>query len=577
MAAATESFTPWPEPLAAHYRQRGYWSGRTLGDLLRDWGQRYAGRTALVQDERISYAELDRRADRMAAGFHARGIAPGDRVVVQLPNVPEFVVVCFALFRAGARPVFSLASHRANEIRHLCQLSGAVGYVLPGRHRGFDHVELGRRMLAETPTLRTLFVHGGEPADLSGPQSSGPQSSGGQSSGGLVVPLHEVDAEPTPLPASDPASVAFYLLSGGTTALPKLIPRTHDDYAYQIRAAAEAISLTGDDVYLAALPVEFNFTWGCPGVLGTLRVGGTAVLARDPSPDDCLETVERERVTVTSVVPSVAQLWLEAAEWTEADLSSLRLLQVGGAKLQPELAERIAPAFGCTLQQVFGMAEGLVAVTRPDDPPQTVLRTQGRPISPGDELRIVDEKGAEVPQGGIGELITRGPYTLRGYYRAGEHNRRAFTDEGFYRSGDLARLTRDGNLVIEGRIKDVVIRGGDKVSAGEVEEHLAAHPRVARAAVVAAPDEFLGERIYAYLVADGEPPTLSELKHALNANGLAEYKLPDQVEFVQDFPLTGLGKVDKKVLAAAARDPSATRHWTPATRTATTVPSPEEG
>lgn len=540
---------PWPAQVAARYRREGLWLGVDLGGLPRAWADAHGDRTALVGGERrLSYRDLADRIDRMAAGFHRQGLRPGERVVLQLPNVAEFVIVAFALFRVGVKPVFSLASHRANEIRHLCESSGASAYVVPDRHRGFDHAGLALRMLDEVPSLHAVFVHGDPPAGA----------------GASVFALASVDADPLPLPPNDPADVAFFLLSGGTTALPKLIPRTHDDYAYQIRTAAEVCEVGPDEVYLAALPVEFNFTWGCPGVLGTLAAGGTVVLAEDPSADDCFRAIERERVTLTSVVPTVARLWLEALEWGAADLSSLRLIQIGGAKLPVELAARIEPGFGCRLQQVFGMAEGLLAMSRADDAAEAVLTTQGRPISAADEVRVVDERDTDVPLGEVGELLTRGPYTLRGYYRADEHNRRAFTSDGFYRTGDLARLTPDGHLVIEGRLKDVVIRGGDKIAAGEVEGHLLSCASVDAAAVVPVADEFLGERIHAFVICRGEPPTLADLKRALHERGLAEYKLPDRMEHVDAFPLTALGKVDKKVLTAAANDSTLSRSWGPA-------------
>ncbi|WP_326718392.1 AMP-binding protein [Streptomyces sp. NBC_00243] len=530
-----DGVTPWPAALAAGYRERGYWRGENLSDLLREWSRSYGDRIALVHaDRRISYAGLDQQVDRMAAGFRRRGIAAGDRVVVQLPNVPEFVIVCFALFRMGAKPVFALLAHRANEIRHLCALSGAVGYVVQGAYRGFDYAALAADTMAESPALEQVFVVDG----LAGAEG--------------FVPLAEVDAQPEPLVSPDPSDVAFFLLSGGTTALPKLIPRTHDDYAYQTRIAAELVGLSAEDTYLAALPVEFNFAWGCPGVIGTLRAGGTVVLAADADPDDCFEAIERERVTFTSLVPTVAQLWLDAVEAAPFGSSSLRLIQIGGAPLQREIAERISPAFDCQLQQVFGMAEGMISFTRETDPAETVLSTQGRPISPGDEIRIVDEADADLPPGRTGELLVRGPYTLQGYYRAPEHNARAFTEDGYYRSGDLARLTPTGELVIEGRIKDVIIRGGNKISAAEVEGHLLNHPAVDRVAVVAIPDLFLGERICAYVRPVDEPPTLQTLRDALHDLGIADYKLPDRLEIVTDLPLTGLGKVDKKFLAKDA-------------------------
>ena len=540
--------TPWPEALAERYRCEGLWRGESLAALPDALAAAYGSRTAIVHGAtRLSYVDFANRVDRMAAGFRRYGLRPGDRVVLQLPNVPEFIIVAFALFRIGVKPVFSLASHRSNEIRHLCELSGARGYVVPATYRGFDHTALAVQMLREVPTLRKAFVLGEVPEGVAG-----------------LVRLSDVDAEPIGFPTADPADVAFFLLSGGTTALPKLIPRTHDDYLYQTRTVAQLCEVDGTDVYLAALPVEFNFTWGCPGVIGTLRSGGRVVLVESPAAEDCFRAIERERVTITSLVPTVAQLWLETVEWVEADLSSLRLIQIGGAKLQPEVAAQIEPAFGCRLQQVFGMAEGLLSMTRKEDDRDTVVYTQGRPVSPWDEVRIVDERGSDAGPGEIGELLTRGPYTLRGYYRAEEHNRKAFTDDGFYRTGDLARLTSEGCLVIEGRLKDVVIRGGDKIAAPEVESHLLAHPALSAAAVVPVPDEFLGERTYAFLVCHEERPTLAELKRALHLRGLAEYKLPDRVEFVDAFPLTPLGKVDKKVLAAAAKDPDLPRSWAPA-------------
>ncbi|MFE7977406.1 (2,3-dihydroxybenzoyl)adenylate synthase [Streptomyces shenzhenensis] len=533
--------TPWPPEFAERYRAQGYWRGESLVDLLESSAARHGGKTALVQGgRRVTYGELVRRSRRMAAGFRERGIAPGERVVVQLPNVPEFVVVCFALFRIGARPVFALPAHRASEIRHLCELSEAVAYVFPDVHRGFDHPALARQLSDELGTLRTLFTLG-ETTESD-----------------AFVPLSAVEAAADPghasaFPAPDPTDVAFFLLSGGTTALPKIIPRTHDDYVYMARAAVTAAGLTENDTYLAVLPVEFNFTWGCPGVIGTLLAGGTVVLSEDPTPERCFPAIERERATFTAVGPSIVHLWLEAAEWLEADLSSLRTLQIGGSPLSREVAARIEPTLGCRVQQVFGMAEGLITFTRDDDAVETVLTTQGRPISPADEIRIVDEKDQELPADAIGELLTRGPYTPRGYYRAPEHNARAFTEDGFYRSGDLARLTPDGNLVIEGRIKDMINRGGDKVSAGEVEGHLLTHPAIARAAVVPVPDEYLGERICAFIVPVGEPPSLTEVKAALTDRGLAAYKLPDRLEIVTELPLTGLGKPDKKILAAIVR------------------------
>ncbi|GGU32440.1 (2,3-dihydroxybenzoyl)adenylate synthase [Lentzea flava] len=513
---------PWPDQDAARFTDAGYWRGETLGALLRDWAARHGDRTALVcGDRRISYQRLDAWADRLAAGLRAQGIRSGDRIVVQLPNVAEFVALCFAMFRLGALPVFALPAYRANEIRHLCELSGAIGIVVPREHADYDYVALAKEIAGVVPAIEHVFVADSLP-----------------------------EADPVALPEPDPRDVAFFLLSGGTTALPKLIPRTHDDYAYQTRITAEINELGPDSVYLTVLPIEFNFPWGCPGIIGVFQAGGTAVMALTPEPEPCFELIERERVTITSVVPTITHLWLEAVPHSNRDMSSLEIIQIGSAKLHPEVAARVQPAFGCRLQQVFGMAEGLLTFTRADDPEDVVLTTQGRPVSPADEIRVVDESGNDVPVGVAGELLTRGPYTLRGYYNAPEHNAKAFTSDGFYRSGDLVRFTESGHMVVEGRVKDVINRGGDKISATEVEAHLTAHPNVAQAAVVAVPDLVLGEKTCAVIIPDGAAPKLPQLRKLLRERGLADYKLPDRVEVVESFPLTGLGKVDKKSLAA---------------------------
>ncbi|MDO0917216.1 (2,3-dihydroxybenzoyl)adenylate synthase [Streptomyces sp. DT2A-34] len=530
-----DGWVPWPEPLAEKYRAEGYWGGRPLDRLLRESAEREPRRTALVDADgnRWTYAELDLRADRMAAGLRRLGIGDGDRVVVQLPNTDAFVVLFFALLRAGAIPVLTLPAHRESEIVHVAEVSGATAYAIPDLHDGFDHRGLARALRKAVPGIEHVLV-AGDAAEFTA--------------------LADIDADPVPLPEADPGDVAVLLLSGGTTGKPKLIPRTHDDYAYNVRASAEVCGFDRDTVYLVVLPTAHNFALACPGLLGTLMAGGTVVLSPTPSPEDAFALIEREKVTATAVVPPIALLWLDAVEWEEADLSSLSLLQVGGSKLGAEPAARVEPALGCTLQQVFGMAEGLLNYTRLDDPPELVIGTQGRPMSPADELRVVDEDDRDVPPGERGELLTRGPYTLRGYYRAPEHNSRAFTTDGYYRTGDLVRILPTGHLVVEGRAKDQINRGGDKISAEELENHILAHPGVHDAAVVGMPDETMGERTCAYLVPRGQAPAQRELAAFLTERGVAAYKLPDRVEVIEAFPRTSVGKIDKKALGRLIAD-----------------------
>src|SRR5439155_23718447 len=217
-------------------------------------------------------------------------------------------------------------------------------------------------------------------------------------------------------------------------------------------------------------------------------------------------------------------------------------------RFQAEHARLVPRALGCTLQQVFGMAEGLLNYTRLDDPEAVILNTQGCPLLPQDEVRIVDMNGREAADGAVGELLTRGPYTIRGYFCADDHNARSFTADGFYRSGDLVRI-ENGNLVVEGRIKDLINRGGEKISAEEVERLILAHPAVMQAAVVAMPDRVLGERVCAFLVIrHGAGVAHEELNRFLLGQGLAKFKLPERVETIGEMPLTNIGKINKQLL-----------------------------
>jgi len=465
------------------------------------------------------------------------------RIVVQLPNGWPFVVLTLACLRAGIVPVMALPAHRRHELAYLCEHSGARALAVPDVLRGFDHQQMAEELLAGSPTLAHILVAGQDVRhqDLAA-LCSEPQGS---------EPLGSEPEAPVPAPdPPDPAGVAVFLLSGGTTGLPKLIARTHNDYSYNARASAELCRLDERTVYLVSLPASHNFPLACPGILGTLLSGGRVVMIASPDPASAFAAIEREGVTITAVVPAVAQRWLAyAAECGSGALRTLQVLQVGGARLADEHATRVKPVLGATLQQVFGMAEGLLNYTRLDDPDEVICGTQGRPLSPGDEVRIVDADGRDLPDGQPGALLTRGPYTPRGYYRAPEQNARAFTPDGWYASGDVVRRRPDGNLVVEGRDKDMINRGGEKISAEEVENLLYRMPGIAQVAAVAAPDAELGERICVFVVPEpGRDISLDAISGGLEAAGVAKFKWPERLEIVAELPVTKMGKLDKKAL-----------------------------
>lgn len=525
----------WPPEFAARYRAAGYWRGETFTSFLRQRAREMPEHIAVVGgDQRWSFAELEARAERIARGLLALGLQPGDRVVVQIPNIPEFLSVVFGLFRARLIPVYALPAHRQVEITHFARTAEARGYLIAASHDGFDYRALARQVIAEVPAVEHVVVVGeGEEFASLATLPSGE---------GVVLPED-----------ADPSEVAFLQISGGSTGLSKLIPRTHDDYIYSFRASAEICGLTPGSVYLAALPVAHNFPMSSPGVFGALYAGSRVVLAPSPSPEVAFPLIARERVTITGLVPPLALLWLQAAPGAAHDLSSLDVLQVGGAKFLPESARRVRPVLGCTLQQVFGMAEGLVNYTRLDDPEEIITETQGRPISAADEVLILDDAGHPVPEGEAGNLLTRGPYTIRAYHNNDGANARSFTPDGYYRTGDVVKRTPEGYLVVQGRASDHINRAGEKISAEEIEDHLLGHASVFDAAVVSLPDEFLGERSCAFIIAQGEKPKAAALKAWMRQRGLADFKVPDQIVFVDAFETTAVGKVSRKELRANLR------------------------
>lgn len=576
-----EGWEPWPVPTAARYRQAGLWAGRTVGDLLRELAASHGGRTALVDGAaRWTYADLDAIADRVCAGFAARGVRHGDRVLVQLPNRAEFVHLWLGLARLGAVPVHAMPGHRLTEIRALLSTAEPVAYVVAERVGRVNLRGLAEQACAGLDRPPLLVIVGAH-ADGSGAEAAGHAGSTGGSTvegpgraadvmGWLALLAEGEQAGPPARPAivgraPTADDLIALLLSGGTTGTPKLVPRTHDDYLLAARGAAEVCGFGTDTVYLVVLPVGFNFAFSSPGVLGTLVAGGTVVLARDPSPTTTLRLVERERATAVALTPPLVPYWLDEFAISRPDLSSLRLLQVGGARIPDDLAARAEATLGVPVQQVYGMAEGLVCYTRPDDPAELRHTTQGRPMSPADEIVVADEDDRPVPPGEVGELLTRGPCTLRGYYRAEAHNRFAFTADGLLRTGDLVRQLPSGHLQVVGRVKDQVNKGGEKIAAVEVEEHLRAYPHVVDAALVAAPDPKWGECPVAFLVCDGPPPTARDVAAFLRERGLAAYKAPERVRVVDALPLTAVGKVDKRSLAATASAPEATMTALPET------------
>jgi len=537
-----EGMVPFPPEFAQRYRERGYWKDKSLAEEFDVVFKRYSDRVAVIDGNRsFTYADVDRLSSNLALNLLAAGLRPLDRVVVQLPNVAEFVILYFGLQKMGAIPIAALTLHRYAEISQFVALSGATACVIPDRQGDFEYVPMIRRIRGESPSLKYGIVHGSAPegflslADLiSTPPQSAPSA------------LNEIRI--------DPGTAAVFQLSGGTTGIPKLIPRTHNDYAYNSKVAAEVCEITGESILLLVLPIAHNMPLACPGIQGFFFKGAKVVVSTSTKPEDMCALIEKHSVTHLKVVPALLIRLLNDPVMNDPaikrDLSSLQTIQSGGQRLQPEtrlLAKRLIPS--AFIQENFGMSEGLLTFVRRNDPEDVRLETVGKPVSLDDEVRLVDDDDTVVPLGEVGEMCCRGPYTLRGYYGVPEYNARVFSSDGFFHSGDLMRQHSSGAFIVEGRKKDVINRGGEKISAEEVENLILSHPKVKNTVCIAVPDPLMGERMCACVILrDGMSLRFDELKIFLVDKEIAKYKLPERLEILQDFPLSTFGKVSKKQL-----------------------------
>ena len=534
-----EGFVPFPPEYAARYRAKGYWQDRSLAQEFDTVFKTYADRVALIDgDVSFTYAELDRVTTNLALNLLELGLQPLDRVVPTLPNVHEFVVLYFALQKIGCIPIAALVTHRYAEISQFVQLSGATTAVYPDTSGDFAFAPVINRVQAENPSLKFRIVLG--------------------EAGAGEVSLRELISKPATLPASrltdiqiDPTDPCIFQLSGGTTGIPKLIPRTNNDYAYNSKVAADVTEITADSTLLLVLPIAHNLPLACPGIQGFMFKGAQVVLHGNTRPAEMCALIEKHKVTHLKVVPALLIRLINDPAIGQYSLRSVRQIQSGGQRMQPEVRLRTRQLFAnAFVQENFGMSEGLLMFVRQGDSEEVLLETCGRPVCADDEVRLIDDEGREVPQGEVGELACRGPYTLRGYFGVPEYNARQFTPDGFYRSGDLMRQHASGNYIVEGRKKDLINRGGEKISAEEIENLILMHPAVQNVACVPMPDAALGEKMCAFVILHaGQGLSLPELVAFLLRHEIARFKLPERLELLPDFPVSTFGKVSKKALA----------------------------
>jgi 2,3-dihydroxybenzoate-AMP ligase len=543
----SEQSPPFPADAVRRYREAGLWEDLTLAEQFRAVAARYPERTAVVSAEgQLTFHALDVRTDQLAAGLIAAGLRPRDPVLFQLTNRLHTVVAWYATLKAGLIPVATLALHRRHEISEIAARTGAAAHLVEVSPADrFDLVALATEHQAACPTMRQVITVGSATTRPGCRRLEDLGRDVGPADARLVVA--EIQD------GLDPDDVAVFQLSGGTTGVPKVIPRRHAEYWYNAAAYARHFGWTPDSRVGHLIPIIHNAGIVCG--LHAPHSAGACLILGTPDPGESLPLLVEYQVTDLIIGHGHFQA---VADHGMKDLSaSLRHAVLSGTKIPSRLFEHIEQ-LGVWPGQLFGMAEGFFAVSRPGASRASRLLTVGTPLSPMDEFVIL-EPGSEavLPDGVTGELCCRGPYTIPGYYDAADHNAVAFTSAGYYRTGDLASVqVIDGEqgISIDGRIKDLINRGGEKINAEELELLLLHHAGIAQAAVVAMPDPRLGERACAFLVASERELTLPEIREHLEGLGVAKYKWPERLEWVSHLPRSQVNKIDKKLLRRRAAD-----------------------
>jgi non-ribosomal peptide synthetase component E (peptide arylation enzyme) len=519
---------------ARQYVEAGYWSrDETLPSVLARHAQTRPDKLAVVDDRgnRLSYGDLHRRSSQLAAAISDRGIGPGDVVGVQFPNRVEASVAALAIEKAGAIVCPMVTPYRKNELAFIVKQTGMKLLFVPGVYRGFDHDALGRELMTEFATLRTLVTLNGAPAPGCVSLDSFIESAGeGQ----------EFDA-----PRLAPDAVAALLFTSGTESAPKGILHTSNTLLANARALRGMLGLTADDGVFMASPVGHGTGYGF-GIRLACYLGSTLSLLGIWNAEEAASMLAEHGAAYThGATPFVTDL-LGLPDLDEFDLSRLRYFVTGGAAVPPGTATRVAGRLGCRLLRLYGQTEGFMTTLSPvTDDPADAESGDGLPVA-GVEVRAVDENDRPVTAGEPGECEYRGPHRCVGFLRDPVREAASITADGWFRSGDLVRLGRDGQLTVAGRKKEVINRGGYKYSPREVEDALASYPGISGIAVVRMADARLVERSCAFIVPeDRRKPTVQELADYLKARGIASFKWPERVEIVTEFPTTASGKVQK--------------------------------
>jgi 2,3-dihydroxybenzoate-AMP ligase/mycobactin salicyl-AMP ligase len=531
---------PYREDDAEDYLRRRWWSGLALGDILDRAADIHPNKEAFVDRwNRLTYAQAREQADRLAIGLMDLGIRPLDRVMIQLPNWTEFVTVYFACQKIGAITVMLIDRYRQHEVQRLAEISEAVAWVVPPQYGKTDFIPIVDDVRAICPAIRNVITVRGE-VDRPG-----------------FVSMERLIAENERTPenlarlaerAPDARQVAHMGPTGGTTGEPKLVPRTHNSIGCNVEYCSKAWEQHCEDVNLIVGSIAHDLSFG-KGFIGNVITMGKLFMLDSTDAQTICEIIEREGVTSVIWVPTLAQRLLQYEDLDKFDLSSLKKMHSAGGAAFPELVRDVFGRLNMRFHNGYGATEGMTTITTAEDDIETVCGTVGRPTCPGDSYKVVDLDGNTLPPNTQGELVLKGPSVFAGYYKNPEENAKVFDGDGFFRTGDLAVIDEAGYIRLTGRVKEMINRGGESISATVIEGLINKHPDVAIVAVLPMPDPLMGERICAYIQpVAGCTLTFEMIITFLRGEKASVQQLPERIEFVEAMPYTAAQKLNKAAL-----------------------------
>ena len=522
------------DALIAENTASGIWRNLTLADQLDNVLAKNPDKVLFIEGGcNVTAAEMARQARALASALQRRGLVAGDVVSFELPNWPETVAIDLACAMLGlvCNPIIPI--YRDAEVTYILRDAGTRAFFIPTTFRNFDYAEMVARHRAELPGLEHVITVRG-------------QADGAETFEDLLA---EGNPDGFVRPEVDPNAVKLIMYTSGTTGRPKGVLHSHNTIDTEIQAISKFLSLDDSDVILMPSPVS-HITGYLYGIQMPFTLNAPAVFMETWNAAGAADLIDKHGVTFTIAATVFLQELTDFARRNERRLPSLRYFPSGGAPVPPEVIHNAHKAFArCVCSRVYGSTEAPTVTLGVNSREEEHLGATTEGYIVGHEVKIVDPAtGEEVGTGVEGEILTRGPEMCLGY-AADDHNAEAFEPDGYFHTGDLAMMTGDGAMVITGRSKDLIIRGGENISPREVEDALHEHPAIHEAAVVAMPHERMGETGCAYVVLeDGATLNFEEMVAFLGGTGMAKQKYPERLEIIDEFPRTAAGKIRKNVL-----------------------------